>query len=131
MNMILNLSFVPFVLCLLFRLIISSMWELPYANVRTFTELEFWMYGVSLALLALSFWHHLVRRRCPECRSTYVTTFGSHEYNQVHRIKKMTERDNNGNSVTRNLNVTVGQWRHKHRCRECSKEWISESEHEK
>lgn len=131
MNQVLNFSFLPLIICLFIRYFVAKAAGVSVVDVRTFANWEMWVYGVSIALAGTCFWHIFVRNRCPECNSHSVRSKGEKEYNQVHRIKKVTEKDNNGRSVTRNLNVTIAQIRHFYSCNDCNHPWITESEREK
>lgn len=131
MNNVLKFSFAPFIICCIVRWFASKAIGAHLLDFRTFTEWENWLYAISAGLFALSFWHNFIRNKCPRCKSYDVTYLGEEEYNLAHRVKKVNERDNNGNSVTRSLNVTYALLHHYHSCDECNYKWKTKAEREK
>lgn len=131
MNQVLKYSIAPLFVSLFIRYFVARNTGVNILDVRTLAEWELWVYGASLALAGAWAWHVLLRKRCPECDSTSVLYGRVEEYNQVHRIKKVLEKDNNGRTVTRHLNVTMAQLRHYYGCADCSHRWTTESEREK
>lgn len=123
MNRLLNFAVVPLLIACVIRWNLASMSGVSALDVRTFSGVEIWAYPVCLVLAFLWFWHVFLRRACPDCKSYAIHQTGTEELNQYHTIRKIQERDNNGRSVTRNLNVTVAEIRSHFRCRDCSHEW--------
>ncbi len=120
MNTFLKLTIVPIFMACFIRWIVANLTQTGFADVWNFREWELWLFGISIALAALWVWHMFLRLKCPNCNSYSVRHLGTEELNQFHKIKKVREQDNNGNSVTRHLNVTVAELRDRKMCGDCS-----------
>jgi phage FluMu protein Com len=123
MNQVLTLAFIPFLISCVIRLYLATTAGVNALDVRTFSEVEISAYSISLMLAGLSFWHVFLRTVCPNCKSYAVSHLRTEELSQYHTVRKVQEKDNNGRSVTRHLNVTVAEMRKHLGCRACNHKW--------
>jgi hypothetical protein len=131
MNQILNFAFIPFLIACAIRYFVAKATGAHPLDVRTFSDIEMYGYAVCICLAVLSIWHLFFRASCDKCGSYAIRYQGNKEYNQVHREKKVQEKDNNGRTVTRHLTVTYAQLRHYYSCNNCPHEWTTLSERPK
>lgn len=131
MNQFLTWSFIPLLISCALRWYITSVTGAHPLDVSTFTEIENWAYSISTLLAVASFWHNFLRPSCPNCASYAVRHLRTEELNQYHTVRKVQEKDNNGRSVTRSLNVTVAEMRSHHDCADCGSTWTKDFKRDK
>jgi len=111
MNQFLAVAYIPLLISCALRAYLAHASGAGVFDVRTFSDVEIGFYLISLTLAYLWYWHRFVRKTCPRCGSYAVRHLRTDELNQYHTVRKVTEKDNHGQSVTRHLNVTIAEMR--------------------
>lgn len=123
MNQILNFAFVPFILACAIRYFVAQAMGVHPLDVRTFSQMELYGYGICTTLAAISIWHLFFRASCSNCGSYAVRHVGTEELRYYPVERKRQEKDNNGRTVTRYMNVTISEMRSHFDCTECGNKW--------
>lgn len=131
MNKLLNSGFVFLAIALIIRFAISYFSNDSFTHIAQMADWEKWFYGFAIVMFSISFWHQVIRRRCPDCRSTEHAALGTEEIDRWVGIKKVTENIGNGKTRERHLNVTRIKTRSFFKCGQCEKQWSETKEHEK
>jgi hypothetical protein len=123
MNKLLNHLYVPLALAAGLRWLFTNTNGVSFFGTGHMYPFEGWVDMISLGLAAICFWHHFVRLRCPNCRSTEAQFQGSKEVDRFVGTKKMTGTDGKGRSTTSHVSTTFVKIDSYYTCVNCTHEW--------
>ena len=129
MNKFLSFAFIPAVLIFVYRFFLASHYGTEWSD---YGPIEGKFYLACGVLFALSFWHLLVRNRCPECRAVSPHFLRRDEVDRFVGSKKVNGTDGKGRSTTSHVSVTYAKMHTRFRCanRNCEHVWVRASKHE-
>lgn len=114
----LNFGFIAVLIATAFRYFYSKHLGIPFAAIFHPSELQLWIYWVSLFWLFLSFWNVSIRRQCPRCGATKYRFLGEREIDRWVGPKKVTkERE------TKTVSTTFVKIEKIWECRLCGNNW--------
>jgi hypothetical protein len=127
---ILNLGFFAIIIAALTRYLVSKNSGIPFSDIKSMSDWEFWVYGVSIFWFFLAVWN-LGRRRCPDCKSTKHELVGSDEIDRWVGTKTVRVKVGDHSHANHVVSTTYVRIKNIFQCRECGHTWSEVFKREK
>lgn len=126
MNFVLTWAFVPLILALAFRFILTELHAVPWYDTAFLTSFELYSYSISLALAFISLWHNCLRDRCPDCRTLKPRLTHEKEIERFIGTKKVSGRDGQGRTTMQHVSTTFARMEYHYTCSNahCRSRWF-------
>jgi len=125
MNKLLDFAFVPLLLAVIFRGVLTYFAGVDFLEYTYRYDWEIWVYGACIFLAALCIWHYFFRFRCPECNAVDPWFAREREIDRFVGPKKVKGVDGKSRTVTHYVSTTYLKIQSEYRCSNCNHTWSS------
>lgn len=125
MNNFLKFAWLPLGMWGLYRTILNLVWKVDAFAFQSYSKTELEVVAICFFFAMVSFWHNIIRARCPNCRGVDHGIVGEEEVDRFIGSKEVSGTDGKGRTTKNHVSVTYRKMKNRHRCKSCQHTWYS------
>lgn len=95
----------------------------PNEHFFALNNVELYVFGACAALGIISFWHNLIRERCPQCKTYNPIFLGEKEVDRFIGSKEAKGEYGEGRTTRHQVSTTLAKLNLYYSCPNCSYKW--------